>query len=128
MLRPFLRAKIHRARVTRCDPDYEGSITIDADLLAAADVLPLEKVEVYNVTRGSRFSTYAIAGTGGGGEIALNGAAAHLGKVGDVVIIAAYALLDREDLPSHRARVVLVDGGNRVLEVREQTPFDLPDQ
>jgi len=127
MLRPFLRAKIHRAHVTRCDPDYEGSITIDADLLAAGDVLPLEKVEVYNVTRGSRFSTYAIAGKPGGGEIALNGAAAHLGKVGDLVIIAAYALLDREDLPPHRARVVLVDGANRVLEVREQTPFDIPE-
>ncbi len=126
MLRPFLRAKIHRARVTRCDPDYEGSITIDADLLAACDVLQLEKVEVYNVTRGSRFSTYAIPGRPGGGEIALNGAAAHLGKIGDLLIIAAYALLDREDVPHHRARVVLVDDANRQVEVREETPFDTP--
>jgi aspartate 1-decarboxylase len=127
MLRPFLRGKIHRARVTRCDPDYAGSITIDAELLAACDVLPLEKVEVYNITRGTRLATYCIAGAPGGGEIALNGAAAHLAEVGDLVIIAAYALLDREDLPHHRARVVLVDGANRPVEVREQTPFDIPE-
>jgi aspartate 1-decarboxylase len=126
MLRPFLRAKIHRARVTRCDPDYAGSITIDATLLEACDLLPLEKVEVYNITRGSRLSTYCIPGAPGAGEIALNGAAAHLAKVGDLVIIAAYALLDREDIPHHRARVVLVDDANRPLEVREQTPFDEP--
>jgi aspartate 1-decarboxylase len=126
MLRPFLRGKIHRARVTRCDPDYAGSITIDASLLAACDVLPLEKVEVYNITRGSRFSTYCIAGAPGAGEIALNGAAAHLAKVGDLVIVAAYALLDREDVPHHRAHIVLVDEANRTVEVREQTPFDEP--
>jgi aspartate 1-decarboxylase len=126
MLRPFLRAKIHRARVTRCDPEYAGSITIDADLLVACDILPLEKVEVYNITRGSRLATYCIAGAPGAGEIALNGAAAQLAKVGDLVIIAAYALLDREDVPHHRARVVLVDDANRPLEVREPTPFDEP--
>lgn len=127
MLRPFLRAKIHRARVTRCDPDYIGSLTIDRELLEACDVLPLEQVSVYNITRGTRFSTYCIPGTRGGGEISLNGAAAHLAKVGDFVIIAAYAQLDREDIPHHRARVALVDETNRLTEVREQTPFDDPD-
>jgi aspartate 1-decarboxylase len=124
MLRSFLRAKIHRARVTRCDLDYVGSITIDSDLLAAADLLPLEQVDVYNITRGTRFTTYCIPGEAGAGEIGINGAAAHLVHVGDLVIVAAYCQLDREDIPHHRARVVLVDSANRVAEIREQTPFD----
>lgn len=127
MLRPFLRAKIHRARVTRCDLDYVGSITIDRDLLEAADLLPLEEVDVYNITRGTRFTTYCIPGAPGGGEIGVNGAAAHLAAVDDLVIVAAYCQLDREDIPHHRARIVLVDDRNRVAEIREQTPFDLPD-
>jgi aspartate 1-decarboxylase len=125
MLRPFLHAKIHRARVTRCDPEYAGSITIDRDLLAACDLLPLEQVDVYNITRGTRFTTYCIAGKPGGGEIAINGAAAHLANVGDLVIVAAYCHLDREEVPHHRARIVLVDEANRAANVREQTPFDL---
>lgn len=127
MLRTFLRAKIHRARVTRCDPDYVGSITIDRTLLEAADILPLERVDVYNITRGTRLSTYCIPGTAGGGEIGLNGAAAHLTRVGDLVIIAAYAELDREDIPGHAARVVFVGDGNTPAEVRLQTPFDGPE-
>lgn len=127
MRRPFLRAKIHRARVTRCDLDYVGSITIDRDLLEAADLLPLEEVDVYNLTRGSRFTTYCIPGVPGSGEVGVNGAAAHLAEVGDLVIVAAYCQLDREDIPHHRARIVLVDGANRVGEVREQTPFDVPE-
>ncbi len=124
MLRPFLRAKIHRARVTRSDLHYVGSITIDRALLEAADLLPLEQVEVYNVATGARFATYCLPGKHGGGEIGINGAAAHLAQVGDLVIIAAYCQLDREDIPHHRARVVLVDANNAVAEVREQTPFD----
>ncbi|MBI4914258.1 MAG: aspartate 1-decarboxylase [Acidobacteria bacterium] len=127
MLRPFLRAKLHRARVTRCDLDYVGSITIDRDLLEAADLLPLEEVDVYNITRGTRFTTYCIPGAAGGGEIGVNGAAAHLAAVDDLVIVAAYCQLDREDIPHHRARIVLVNDLNRVAEIREQTPFDLPD-
>lgn len=126
MLRPFLRAKIHRARVTRSDLHYVGSITVDAELLAAADMLPLEEVEVYNITRGTRFSTYCIPGKPGSGEIGVNGAAAHLAHVGDLVIICAYCFLDREELPSHRARVVLVEEGNRVGQVLLKTPFDEP--
>jgi aspartate 1-decarboxylase len=127
MLRPFLRAKIHRARVTRCDLDYVGSISIDRRLLEAADLLPMEQVDVYNLTRGTRFTTYCIAGRSDSGEIGINGAAAHLAKVGDLVIVAAYCQLDREDVPRHRARVVLVDAANRVAETREQTPFDIAD-
>jgi aspartate 1-decarboxylase len=124
MLRPFLRAKIHRARVTRCDLHYVGSISIDAELLAAADLLPLEQVEVYNITRGTRFTTYCIPGAPGGGEIGINGAAAHLAAVGDLVIVAAYCQLNRDDIAEHRARVVLLAEDNRITEVREQTPFD----
>ncbi|MDW7967180.1 MAG: aspartate 1-decarboxylase [Thermoanaerobaculum sp.] len=124
MLRPFLRAKIHRARVTRADLHYVGSITVDAELLQAADLLPLEEVEVYNISRGTRFSTYCIPGLPGSGEIGVNGAAAHLAHVGDLVIVCAYALLDREEIPHHRARVVLVGDGNRVAQVLLKTPFD----
>ncbi|MFN3414202.1 MAG: aspartate 1-decarboxylase [Thermoanaerobaculum sp.] len=126
MLRPFLRAKIHRAQVTRSELHYVGSITVDAELLAAADMLPLEEVEVYNITRGTRFSTYCIPGKPGSGEIGINGAAAHLAHVGDLVIICAYCFLDREELPHHRARVVLVDEANRVGQVLLKTPFDEP--
>lgn len=128
MKRPFLRAKIHRARVTRSEIDYIGSVTIDRELLEAADLLPLEQVEVYNLTRGTRFSTYCIVGAPGTGEIGINGAAAHLAAPGDLVIIAAYCWLDRDDLPQHVARVLLVDHDNRVVEVRKQSPFDLPDE
>jgi aspartate 1-decarboxylase len=125
MRRPFLRAKLHRARVTRSELDYMGSITIDRDLLVAADLLPLERVDVYNVTRGTRFSTYCIAGEAGSGEVGINGAAAHMASVGDVVIVAAYCDLDREDIPGHRARVVLLDEANRVARVMVQSPFDV---
>ncbi len=127
MLRPFLRAKLHRARVTRSDVDYVGSISIDRDLLEAADLLPLEQVDVYNLTRATRFTTYCIAARGGSGEVGVNGAAAHLAEVGDLVIVAAYCELDREELPSHRAHVILLDDANRVAETREQAPFDAPE-
>src|SRR3989304_5857998 len=93
---------------------------------AGSDLLPLQQGDVHNIPRGARFTTYCIPGPPGSGEIGLNGAAAHLAKVGDLVIVVAYCHLDREDIPQHRARVVLVDGANRVAEGREQTPFDLP--
>jgi aspartate 1-decarboxylase len=125
MLRQFLRAKLHRARVTRSELDYMGSITIDRDLLEAADLLPLEQVEVYNLTRGTRFTTYCIAGTPGGGEIGVNGAAAHLAAVDDLVIVCAYCGLAQGEVEGHHARVVLIGEGNRVAEVRVQAPFDV---
>jgi aspartate 1-decarboxylase len=124
MLRPFLRAKIHRARVTRSEVDYVGSITIDSDLLDASGLLPLEQVDVYNLTRGTRFTTYCIAGARAGGEIGVNGAAAHLAAVGDLVIICAYCQLDADEVERHRACIVLIGGDNRVAEVRTQSPFD----
>jgi aspartate 1-decarboxylase len=128
MLRPFLRSKIHRARVTRSDLHYMGSITLDSQLLEAADLLPLEKVEVYNITRGTRFATYCIPGKAGSGEVGINGAAAHLAHVGDLIIVCAYCWLDREELPHHQARLVMVEEGNRVGQVRLASPFDEPQE
>jgi len=119
-LRTFLRSKIHRATVTAADLDYPGSVTLCADLMEAADLDHLEQVDVYNITRGSRLTTYAIRGRGGSGEVQINGAAAHLVHPGDLVIITAFAQIDRSELATFRGRVVLVDKDNRVTEIREQ--------
>lgn len=118
MLRSFLTGKIHRATVTEACVDYEGSISIDEHLLEAADVRPYERVEVYNVTTGARFATYAIAAPSGSGTIGINGAAAHLAKPGHLVIIAAYAQLTPEEADRHRPRLVFVDAANRIREHR----------
>lgn len=122
MLRTFLRAKIHRATVTAADLDYVGSVSIDADLLDAADIDHLEQVEIFDLTNGARLTTYVLRGEAGSGEIQINGAAAHLVNPGDMVIIVAYAQLDRTEVAGHRARIVLVDGDNRVTEVRLDGP------
>jgi len=124
MLRTFLRAKIHRATVTDADIDYVGSVTLDADLMEAADLDHLERVEIWDVTSGSRVTTYAMRGRRGTGEVQINGAAAHHIHPGDLVIIAAYGHLDRSELAGHRARVVLVDAANRVVQVLEMGPAD----
>jgi len=124
LLRTFLRAKIHRATVTAADLDYVGSVTIDADLMDAADLDHLERLDVYDITNGARLTTYALRGRRGTGEIQINGAAAHLVRPGDLVILAAYAQLDRSEVADHVARVVLVDPSNRVTEVREMGPGD----
>ena len=118
MTRFFLRCKIHRATVTEANVDYEGSITIDRDLLDAAGLQPYEKVEVYNVTRGTRFETYAIEGEAGGGEICVNGAAAHLVEVGDLVIIACYCALEPGEIAGHRPTLVFVDRKNRIGTIK----------
>jgi aspartate 1-decarboxylase len=115
MLRQFLLGKIHRCRVTRANMDYAGSVTIDAALMEAAGFMEAERVEVYNISNGSRFATYAIPGERGGGEIGINGAAAHLAGAGDLVILASYGLLSPEEAAGHRARVVLVDEQNRPM-------------
>ena len=119
MLRTFFRAKIHRATVTEANLNYMGSITIDADLLAAADILPYELVQVVNVNNGARLETYAIAGDPGSGVICLNGAAARLAHPGAVVILITYAQLQPEELTGFQPRVVLVDEHNRITAVRE---------
>ncbi len=120
LLRTFLRAKIHRATVTAADLEYVGSVTLDADLMDAADIDHLERIEIYDITNGNRLTTYALRGRRGSGEVQINGAAAHLVRPGDRVILAVYAQVDRTELASYRARVVLVDDANRVVEVREQ--------
>lgn len=118
MTRFFLRCKIHRATVTEANVDYEGSITIDRDLLDAAGLQPYEKVEIYNVTRGTRFETYAIEGEAGGGEICVNGAAAHLVEVGDLVIIACYCALEPKEIADHQPTLVFVDRQNRIRTIK----------
>jgi aspartate 1-decarboxylase len=112
MILRMLKAKLHRARVTHACLHYEGSITVDRDLLKTAGILPFEQVEVYNVTNGSRFTTYAIEGAPG--EITINGAAAHLAKAGDRVIICAFCEMAPEEAKAHRPVILLLDEGNRV--------------
>jgi aspartate 1-decarboxylase len=114
MLRKLLRAKIHRATITRCDLDYVGSITIDADLLAAADIRPNEAVSVFDLDNAARFETYVIRGEPGSGEIAINGAAAKLVEVGHRVIVVCFGYLQPQELDAHEAKVVLVDADNRL--------------
>jgi aspartate 1-decarboxylase len=114
MLIPFLIAKIHNARVTGADPDYQGSIAIDADIMKKAGLREFQKVEVYNITNGNRLSTYTIAGERGKKEIVLNGAAAHKVAVGDRIIIAAYALLDERELNSLNATILLMNEQNGI--------------
>ena len=117
-MRKFLRCKIHRATVTAACLEYEGSITIDRSLMDAARILPFEAVDIYNVTSGSRFETYVIPGKPGSGEIQINGAAAHLAREGDVVIIACYGYCGPQAASDHEARLVFVDEENRIKNVR----------
>jgi aspartate 1-decarboxylase len=129
MLRHLLLGKIHRATVTRADLHYVGSITIDADLMEASGFLENEKIDIYDVTNGARLSTYVIPGRRGSGEIGINGAAAHLVREGDLVILASYGWMSAEEAARHKPRVVHVDGKNRVVEVAavERTPDGKPD-
>ena len=119
MIRTFLRSKLHGLTVTEANLQYEGSITIDAHLMNAASLVPFEKVEVYNATSGSRFATYVIEGEPGSGKIAINGAAAHLAKKGDRIIVACYGMLHDGQIENHRPRLVFVDSENRARDVRE---------
>ncbi len=118
MQRTMLKSKIHRATVTDCDLHYVGSITIDADLLDAADILEHEQVHVVDVDNGARFETYTIAGGRGSGTIQVNGAAARLVHRGDTIIVISYAQYDRDELRAHEPRVVHVEAGtNSILDV-----------
>ena len=112
MKRTMLKSKIHRATVTEANVDYEGSITIDADLLKAADIVPYEQVDVLDITNGSRLQTYVIAGEPGSGEICINGAAAHLVKPHDLVIICSYVQVDDAECRDWPGIRVFVDGKN----------------
>lgn len=113
MHRFLLKSKIHRATVTEANLDYEGSVTIDADLMRAADIAEHEQVHVYDVTNGNRIITYAITGEPGSGTICINGAAAHKVHPGDVVILATYALLSEAEQRGFQPAIVRVDANNR---------------
>lgn len=115
MLRMMCKSKIHRAKITKADLHYEGSIGIDTDLLRASDIHPNEIVQVVNIDNGSRFETYAIEEPSGSGAISLYGAAAHLGKVGDLVIIFSYGLVDDKRSRHLKLKLVQVDSMNRIL-------------
>lgn len=111
-----MKSKIHRARVTQAELNYVGSITIDQDLMEAADILANEKVQIVNNNNGARLETYVIPGERGSGTICLNGAAARLVQVGDIVIIISYALMDREEARTHEPRLVFPDDHNRLIK------------
>jgi aspartate 1-decarboxylase len=117
MQRQMLKSKIHRATVTDCDVDYVGSITVDTDLMAGADLLPNEQVHVWDVDTGSRFVTYVLEGEAGSGTIQVNGAAAHLTRPGHKVIIASFAGYEAEDLESYDPVVVHVNDSNEITEI-----------
>ncbi|WP_320669850.1 aspartate 1-decarboxylase [Patulibacter defluvii] len=118
MQRTMLKSKIHRATVTDCDLHYVGSITIDPDLLEAADILPHEQVAVVDVDNGQRFETYTIEGERGSGEVKVNGAAARLVHRGDTIIVISYAQYDRAELAEYEPVVVHVEhGSNRIIDV-----------
>jgi aspartate 1-decarboxylase len=115
MNRFVLKSKIHRATVTEADLNYEGSVTIDAELMRAADIAEYEQVHIYDVTNGNRIITYAMVGAAGSGTICINGAAAHKVHPGDLVILATYATIAESERKDHRPRIVHVDAKNRAL-------------
>jgi len=119
----MLKSKIHRARVTDANIDYEGSITIDSTLMAAADILPYEQVHVLNINNGARFTTYAIEGEAGKGDICLNGAAARLAVKGDIVIILTYAQVREEEVKGYRPRIVHVNENNAIVTKLDEKIF-----
>jgi aspartate 1-decarboxylase len=113
----MFKSKIHRATVTMAELYYEGSITVDEELLKAADILPYEKVQVVNVNNGTRLETYTLVGEAGSGIICLNGPAARLGAVGDEVIIITYAQMEKKEAEQHKPRIVLVDKKNKISKI-----------
>jgi aspartate 1-decarboxylase len=126
MNRTFLKGKVHRAVVTAADVNYEGSLGLDGDLMKAADLLPYERVEVYNVDNGERFATYLVKAEPGSGTVAIYGAAALKAAVGDRVIIAAYASLSEDEIDFFMPKIILVDDRNRVKEIRRERAGPLP--
>ena len=119
MTREMLRAKVHRITVTERNVEYEGSLTLDASLMEACGMVQFEKIEVYDVDNGNRFSTYLIEGEKGSGACCVNGAAARLVDVGHRLIIASYCAVDEAEVRGHRPKVVLVDSRNRVVQVKD---------
>jgi len=122
-MRMMLKSKIHRARVTDANINYEGSITIDRKLMTEADILPYEQVHVLNINNGARFTTYAIEGAAGSGEICLNGAAARLAVKGDLVIILTYTEIPEEKLKDYKPKVVHVNEKNKIITKLDEKVF-----
>ncbi len=122
MQRTLLKAKLHRARVTHAELDYEGSMAIDENLLEAAGILEFEQIHVYNIANGERFVTYAIPAQRGSGIVSVNGAAAHKASPGDRVIICIYATLNQQEAAAHKPTLVYVDEDNRITHRRNHIP------
>jgi len=121
VIRTMMNGKIHRARVTEANLNYVGSITIDQDILDAVDILPNEKVQIVNNNNGARLETYVISGERGRGVICLNGAAARLVQVDDIIIIISYAHLNEEELKHHEPKVVVMDENNKIKSLLHET-------
>ena len=126
MMRIMMKSKIHRATVTQADLDYVGSVTLDAALMEAADLLEGEQVAIVDITNGARIETYVIPGERGSGVIGINGAAAHLVHPGDLVIIMSYAVLDDAEARALEPRVVHVDGKNRIVKLGNDAAEPVP--
>lgn len=128
MRRIMFKSKIHRATVTDTYLDYEGSLTVDPDLLDVADILPYEQIHVWDVTNGARLVTYALAGERGSGTIQVNGGGAHLIKKGDIIIIATFTELKTRDAKKYKPTVVLVDESNKAISAvpADQAPLTTP--
>lgn len=121
MDRTLLKSKIHRAIVTEADLEYEGSITVDRNLMDSADLLHYEQVHIFNITNGHRFMTYVIEGKRGSNEICVNGAAAHLAREGDCLIIASFATYDEAECKNHTPKLIYVDEGNNITSMKPET-------
>ena len=122
MQRTMLKSKIHRATVTHAELHYEGSCAIDETLLDAANIHEYEQIQIYNITNGERFTTYAIRAQRGSGVISVNGAAAHKASPGDLLIIASYAMYSELELQKYHPQLVYVDEHNRIIAQRDQIP------
>jgi aspartate 1-decarboxylase len=122
MRRRMFLSKIHRAVVTHADLDYEGSCTIDVDLMHAADILPNQELHIWNITRGTRLVTYALPGPSGSGVICINGAAAHHNQPSDLVILATFGEMDSEEARTFEPKIVMVDEHNRIKTLRAEIP------
>ncbi|MCB5265632.1 MAG: aspartate 1-decarboxylase [Candidatus Cloacimonetes bacterium] len=117
MLRQILLSKLHRATVKECDLNYNGSIKIDEALLEASGMREFERVDVFNISNGARFSTYIIKGEKGSGMVGINGAAARLAQVGDLVIVVNYGMLDEQELSTHQPRIVVLGTDNKIESI-----------
>lgn len=125
MRRTMLKSKLHRVTVTHSEPDYEGSVAIDGRLLDAADIREYERIEVYNLTNGERFATYAIRAVEGSGIISVNGAASHKAAPGDIAILCAYVELEEKELAAFKPRLVYVNSHNHITHTRHSIPVQV---